>query len=223
MRCSWRRGPAPTVTCFACGATVDQRPWRGIRGRAAHLASAPTPAVTVLVLEGWGNRLSRVSSSGISQVLAGTGRPGFSGDGGPAISADIDVGFVPLAGVVRTVTGATVFTDSLNQRVRRIQPGAMIETIAGSGPAYGGLAFSCQPTGGDGGPAVAATLCAPNDALAEADGGLIIADTGTTASDGSRRTERSRRSPAWVRHGSTQARNGSRLPPMKAGARPRYR
>ena len=98
----------------------------------------------VLVLEGWGNRLSRVSSSGISQVLAGTGRPGFSGDGGPAISADIDVGFVPLAGVVRTVTGATVFTDSLNQRVRRIQPGAMIETIVGSGPAYGGLAFSCS-------------------------------------------------------------------------------
>ena len=84
----------------------------------------------VLVLEGWGNRLSRVSSSGTSQVLAGTGRPGFSGDGGPAISADIDVGFVPLAGVVRTVTGATALTDSLNQRVRRIQPDGRIETIA---------------------------------------------------------------------------------------------
>lgn len=95
--------------------------------------------------------------------VAGTGRYGFSGDGGPATAAEI--GFA--RGLSRRVDGSILFGDG--HRVRQIGPDGTISTVAGSGD-YG--------FGGDGGPATAAQLAFPDDVLATEDGGFLIADSG---------------------------------------------
>jgi uncharacterized protein (TIGR03437 family) len=73
--------------------------------------------------------------------------------------------------------GNIYFTDSENQRVRRIDATGVITTIAGSGskPATNAR---CEPTGsvGDNGPAIAAQLYNPADVLVRADGTLLLAD-----------------------------------------------
>jgi hypothetical protein len=131
----------------------------------------------VLVVQGWNSRLIRVLPSGKSVVLAGTGRAGFSGDGGPAVSATINPGNASLSGVVRTADGSVVFTDTWNNRLRRIRPDGVIETIAGTGRSITPFE-SCAASSGDGGPATRATLCMPQDVLATADGGFVVSDGG---------------------------------------------
>jgi sugar lactone lactonase YvrE len=69
-------------------------------------------------------------ATGIISTVAGTGQPGFSGDGGPAIQAQFrqphSIQFDPL--------GRLVVCDIQNQRVRRIDlRTGLIDTIAGNG------------------------------------------------------------------------------------------
>ncbi|HZU72747.1 MAG TPA: hypothetical protein VE990_08250 [Acidimicrobiales bacterium] len=66
-------------------------------------------------------------------VIAGTGTAGFSGDGGPAISAELD-GPTALA----TYGGTVYVLDALNLRVRGVTGGS-IDTVAGDGEASLGL------------------------------------------------------------------------------------
>jgi hypothetical protein len=149
-------------------------------------AFGPSPSVGIaaepdggtLVLEGYTSQLVRVPPSGDPVVLAGTtGQPGFSGDGGPAVSAELNVGGERLAGVVHTADGGIVFTDGFNNRLRRIQSDGVIQTIAGAGPS-GSSPLPCRLPTGDGGAATAATLCDPSDVIATRDGGLAVADPG---------------------------------------------
>lgn len=62
-------------------------------------------------------------------VVAGTGQPGFSGDGGPAVHARID----DAAGMAVGPDGSLYFADVGNFRVRRVTPDGRIETVAGAG------------------------------------------------------------------------------------------
>src|SRR6185503_13563885 len=78
-------------------------------------------------------------------TIAGTGVPGFSGDGGPAASARINDPY----GIVRGPDGALWFCEHNGHRIRRIAPDGTITTVAGTGQ----RAYT-----GDGGPATAATL-----------------------------------------------------------------
>ncbi len=70
--------------------------------------------------------------SGGFQVAAGNGERGFSGDGGPATAAEINL--EANSAVVVANSGAVYFSDSGNGRVREVQPDGTIETIAGGGP-----------------------------------------------------------------------------------------
>jgi hypothetical protein len=141
-------------------------------------AIAANSGGSVLVLQD--NRVLRLLPSGGSIVIAGTGQAGFSGDGGPATAATMDVGSDMGAGggIARAPDGSIVFTDSSNHRLRRIRSDGVIETIAGIGIPPGEH-FGCQipPSTGDGGPARLATLCVPSDVIVAADGGYIVADT----------------------------------------------
>ena len=148
------------------------RPVAGIAG------IAPDSDGSILVVEN--ARIIRVLPSGRRTVVAGTGQAGFSGDGGPAVSAEIHPADVqPLgfgsnesSGVVRTRDGSIVFTDGGNHRVRRIRPDGIIETIAGNGSH-----FMCDGSPlGDGGPAPAAVLSYPGDVVELRDGSLAVAD-----------------------------------------------
>lgn len=132
---------------------------------------------SALVVNGWDNRLWRVSTAADKTALAGTGHGGFSGDGGPALSAEISPGNAVLDGVAQAPGGSIVFTDTWNNRLRRIRPDGIIETIAGVGPSVNPFGFTCAPVR-DGGPALAGGLCYPSDVLSTNDGGLVIADNG---------------------------------------------
>jgi len=108
------------------------------------------------------NRIRKVNSSGIISTIAGTGIPGFSGDGGPATSADI----YPLCLVIDTA-GYLSFTDFDNSRVRRIDPSGTIKTVGGTGA----FAYS-----GDGGPATAASLNYPSGIGLNPSDNIILTD-----------------------------------------------
>lgn len=96
-------------------------------------------------------------------VVAGTGRRGHSGDGGPATAARLGGPF----GFQVDHDKSVVFAEYDN-RVRVVDPDGTIRTIAGTGEA--GYA-------GDGGPARSALLSAPHDLALRADREVIVADS----------------------------------------------
>src|SRR5260370_8364059 len=71
-------------------------------------------------------------------------------------------------GLVVDSAGNLFIADSTNNRIRKVDAGGTITTLAGNGT----FGFS-----GDGGPATAANLAGPNGAVLDAPGNLFIADT----------------------------------------------
>ncbi len=112
----------------------------------------------------WSNRVIEVTPSGAARTVAGTGVAGFSGDGGPAVKAELD----RPSGLAVAPNGDLYIADSGNNRVRMVSPNGIITTIAGTGVA----GFS-----GDGGPAVKAELNDPEGLAIGPGGGLYIADS----------------------------------------------
>jgi sugar lactone lactonase YvrE len=108
------------------------------------------------------------------ETVAGSGAPGFSGDGGPPLQAQFvfqerEDNPEPGGGIAVDERERLYIADTENQRIRRIDFEAnTIETIAGNGAA----GFS-----GDGGPALEASLNYPRDIELGPDGRLYIADT----------------------------------------------
>src|SRR4051794_17544715 len=101
----------------------------------------------VLVMEGMNAQLMRTALSGASTLLAGTGVPGFSGDGGPGVLAQLDPRGALAGGVTQLGDGSVVFTDAGNNRLRRIRADGTIETYAGSGPGVSANTIGCGPVG----------------------------------------------------------------------------
>jgi sugar lactone lactonase YvrE len=117
------------------------------------------------------NRILRIdAATGVVSTVAGTGRKGFGGDNGPAASALLNLrgSFRRRNEVVIDAAGNLYFTDTGNQRVRRIDASTKtITTVAGNGVAD----FT-----GDGGPAAAASLDDPSGLVLDSSGNLFIAD-----------------------------------------------
>ena len=109
------------------------------------------------------NQRIRKVSGGMISTVAGNGTPGFSGDNGPATSAQL---FGPAAVAVDSA-GNLYIADSFNQRIRKVSNG-VITTVAGNG---------AQWFGGDGGPATSAELWYPSGVAVDSAGNLYIADT----------------------------------------------
>lgn len=103
-------------------------------------------------------------AQGIITTIAGSGSPGFAGDGGQARNAVLNSPW----GIVIDPAGNVLFSDAGNNRVRRIAPNGVITTVAGAGAA----GFS-----GDGGPAVQALLNGPLGLALDSAGNLYIADS----------------------------------------------
>ena len=111
-----------------------------------------------------GNQVVRkVDTSGTITTMAGTaGVVGSSGDGGPAISAQL--GF---PNGLAFSAGDLFVSDDAGARVRKINPAGIISTVAGNGT---------QGYSGDGGPATAAQLGSPAQLSIDSKGNLFIAD-----------------------------------------------
>lgn len=112
-----------------------------------------------------GNRRVRKILNGIITTVAGSGIYGFSGDGGPAVKAQMEF----PAGIAVDGRGNLFIVDSGTNRVRMVSATGIMSTVAGNGTA----GFS-----GDGGPAVSAELSQPQYLAVDRQGDLFIADTG---------------------------------------------
>jgi DNA-binding beta-propeller fold protein YncE len=120
----------------------------------------------VYFAEGRAHRIRTILPDGTLSTVAGTGQAGSSGDGGPALEAEIDY----PAGL-DIASGRLFIADAGNHRIRAVDlTTGRIETVAGTGTA----GFN-----GDGGNPLAASLSDPRDVAASPDGrSLYIADRG---------------------------------------------
>ncbi len=107
--------------------------------------------------------IRKINTSGVISTIAGYGSSGYSGDGGAATAAQLNV----PTGILVTSSGTIYFSDANNSVVRKITAAGIISTVAGTGT-YGHT--------GDRGPATAATLGSPTGLAIDAAGNLYIAD-----------------------------------------------
>jgi uncharacterized protein (TIGR03437 family) len=123
------------------------------------------PAGNLYVADIGSNRIRKVSN-GVITTVAGSepccGYTGFSGDNGPAISAQL---FSPQ-GVAVDAAGNLYIADTGNNRIRRVSNG-VITTVAGGGSSLG-----------DNGPATSAQLSGPSGVAVDSAGNVYIADYG---------------------------------------------
>jgi uncharacterized protein (TIGR03437 family) len=125
------------------------------------VAVAVDASGNLYIADAGNNVVRKVSAGGIITTVAGNGTAGFSGDGGPAKSAQL---WTP-SGVAVDHAGNLYIADYGNYRIRLVSAGT-ISTIAGNGT---------EAYAGDGGPATAASL-APAGIATDALGDLFIAD-----------------------------------------------
>ena len=109
------------------------------------------------------NRIRKVDGNGIITTIAGTGQEGSSGDGGPAINAQLN----RPEGVTVDSNGTVYIGDRKNYRVRKVDTNGIITAVAGTGnPGYTG----------DGGPAVQAEMRDVMHLVVDPNGNLYITD-----------------------------------------------
>jgi sugar lactone lactonase YvrE len=111
------------------------------------------------------NVVMRIDTSGGVTRIAGTGKAGYSGDGGPATKAELSF----PTGLALDGSGNLYISDAENNEIRMVDAEGIITTVAGTGEA----GYS-----GDGGPAVEAQLQAPAGLAIDPSGELVIADQG---------------------------------------------
>jgi class 3 adenylate cyclase len=144
----------------------------GPDGRPATATDIAIPSALALDSDGrlfiiTGNRVRKINTDGTLTTIAGTGHAGFSGDSGPATSAELNS---PQAIAVDS-SGSVFIADTQNNRVRRVDPQGIISTFAGSrAPGFSG----------DGGPATEAQLSAPTGVAIGFGPTILIADTGNS-------------------------------------------
>ena len=137
----------------------------------------PATAAQISTIQGiavdrWGNlyvsdtgnhRVRKISPSGVITTIAGTGVAGFSGDGGPAASAQLNLPY----GLAADLAGYVYVADLGNDRVRRIGPDGVIATVAGTG---------IRGSSGDGGAATDAQLLTPRNVAVDAAGDFYFSE-----------------------------------------------
>ena len=157
-------GQTYTISTFAGGGLPVNIP-----GTQAGLRSVGSVAVdragNVLFTDPYNHIVLRLdgTTGGVS-LVAGNGTPGYSGDNGPATSAQLHL---PV-GIAVDSAGNLYIADTGDSRVRKVSNG-VITTVAGNGT---------EGSSGDNGPATSAQLLLPVGIAVDAAGNLYIADTG---------------------------------------------
>lgn len=121
------------------------------------------------------HRIRKVTPQGIITTVAGNGTAGFSGDGGPATSAQLN----SPKGLAVDKLGNLYIADSANGRVRKVTSSALISTVAGGGG--GCYAYPCLATVASLGSPVAVAVDANGDLLIPSFSGLLRVSSGGAA------------------------------------------
>src|SRR5260370_24990803 len=110
-------GAPPTTPVSALNTSIGQPRKLAISGSNVYFSS--------------GNSVFKIDASGPLTLIAGNSRAGFSGDGGPAVSAQLNA----PQGLALDAAGNLYIADSLNNRVRMGDTNGVITTFASTGPA----------------------------------------------------------------------------------------
>jgi uncharacterized protein (TIGR03437 family) len=121
-------------------------------------------AGNLYIVDAANNVIRKVDAAGIITTIVGDGSCGFSGDFGPAASAQL----CRPRDVAVDSSGRLFIADSFNSRIRRVGTDGVITTIAGNGV----LGYT-----GDGGAATAAALFFPSGLALDAGGSIYFADS----------------------------------------------
>src|SRR6185437_15811629 len=109
------------------------------------------------------SRVRQVATNGIITTIAGTGVAGYSGDGGQASAAELNV----PSGLAFDQSGNLYIADLIGQRIRKINTSGIITTIAGTG---------VSGYNGDNIAATTAEISNPNSVAIDPAGNVFISD-----------------------------------------------
>jgi streptogramin lyase len=163
------RAAAPQIATFAGTGSAAYSGDNGLAGKAQlnnpyGITRGPDGALYICDMEN--HRIRKVSRDGNITTVAGTGKPGYSGDGGPALQAELNEPYE----VRFDKAGDMFFVEMRNHIVRRVDGQTkFISTVAGSGK---------EGFSGDGGPATKAELRQPHSIQFDGRGYLYICDIG---------------------------------------------
>jgi streptogramin lyase len=171
-----RYDPSTGMLERMCGTGARSFNGDGLHARDTHL---DLPVATVIMPDGShvisdtaNQRLRRVGLDGIVETFAGTGEAGYSGDGGPATEADLNLPISqrapPAGGIAVDAEGTIFLADSLNHLIRKIDADGVITTIGGTGQ---------QGVGAASGDALDLALNYPADVAVDEQGNVYVADT----------------------------------------------
>ena len=121
-------------------------------------------AGNIYIADRGNQRIRKVNSvTKVITTVAGNGTSGYSGDGGLATSAELN----QPNGVSVDGYGNIYIADKGNNRIRMVNTSGIISTVAGGG------------NGGDGGPAIGASVNNPTDVAVDAVGNFYISQDGS--------------------------------------------
>jgi len=159
-------GPAPSAELGPADVRVD-----GI----GNLVIADVSGERICVVaERTGTFYGQAMTAGDINTVAGTGTTGFSGDGGPATSAE----FLTPIGLALDTAGNVVIADEQNYRIRvvAVTTGTFYGQAMTAGDIYTVAGKGGQRFTGDGGPATAAQLDQPGAVKVDGAGNVVIGD-----------------------------------------------
>jgi sugar lactone lactonase YvrE len=168
-------GIAATALAVTGASTITTYAGTGVLGFSGDGGSATAARLNyprAIAVDGQGNlyiadtynyRIRKVTKGRTITTFAGTGAPGFSGDGGPATRARIG----EARGVAVDGAGNVYISDTENNRVRKVTTDGTIRTIAGTGR---------EVASGDGGPATAASIGRPEGLAIDRQGNVYVVD-----------------------------------------------
>ncbi len=127
------------------------------------LGIATDQAGNLYIADQYNHVIRKVDTTGVITTVAGKGTSGFSGDGGRATLAQLN----GPNDVTVDSAGNLFISDAANNRIRKVDTGGNISTVAGDGTGS---------YGGDGGPATSAQIRIPTGVAVDSAGNLFIAD-----------------------------------------------
>ncbi|WP_217593506.1 S-layer homology domain-containing protein [Cohnella sp. GbtcB17] len=146
---------------------ASMQTWKGRAVKLLHIALAVMllNGMVLLLPADWGGRAYAAENYTINTIV-GTGTGGFSGDGGPADSAQINM----VYHIAVDAAGNLYIPDYGNHVIRKVDTSGIMTTVAGI-PGFEGHA-------GDGGPATSALLRYPTSVAVDGDGNMYFAEIG---------------------------------------------